>query len=117
MTALPERFSPRARGVVESGEHQLFLSAASAWEIAIKHAIGRLKLPEPPERFVLNRLDNLGVRPLPIEHRHALHVSTLPPHHRDLFDRMLVAQSQLENLVLLTADPQFAQYEISTLPA
>jgi len=102
---------------VESSEHELFLSAASAWEIAIKHAIGKLKLPEPPDRFVLTRLDTLGVHQLPIEHRHALHVAMLAPHHRDPFDRMLVAQAQLEDLVLLTADSQFAQYEVSTLPA
>ena len=117
MTASPERFSSRARALVESGEHELFLSAASSWEIAIKHGLRKLTLPEPPDRFVLSRLDRLGVRSLPIEHRHALHVSTLPAHHRDPFDRMLICQSQLEELPLLTADPQFAMYDVSTISA
>ena len=117
MTASPERFSARARAIVESGQHELYLSAASAWEIAIKHALGKLQLPEPPHRFVPRRLDTLGVRPLPIDHRHALHVSTLPAHHRDPFDRLLVAQSQLDDLQLLTADSQFDRYSVQTLPA
>jgi PIN domain nuclease of toxin-antitoxin system len=117
MAASPERFSTRARSYVEAGQNELYLSAASAWEIAIKYALGKLRLPEPPAQYVPSRLERLRVLPLAVEHRHALHVSTLPHHHRDPFDRLLVAQAQLEDLPVLTADPQFDLYEITALPA
>ena len=117
MAAAPERLSIRARALVESTEHELFLSAASAWEIAIKHALGKLRLPEPPQRYVPARLDALRTTPLPIDQSHALRVAALPAHHRDPFDRMLVAQAQLEDLPLLTADPIFARYEVTVIAA
>jgi len=117
MSLSPERFSPHARSLVEATEHELHLSAASAWEIAIKHALGKLRLPEPPARYVPTRLDALGVRPLPIEHAHALHVAALPAHHRDPFDRLLIAQAQLDDLSILTADPLFTAYDVVTIAA
>src|SRR5688572_4588546 len=89
MALSPERFSPRARALVEARENTLYLSAASAWEIAIKHALGKLRLPEPPVSYVPARVAALGVQALSIEHQHALHVATLPTHHRDPFDRLL----------------------------
>ena len=98
-------------------ENELFLSAASAWEIAIKHAIGKLKLPEPPERYVPSRLEALRTLALPIEHSHALQVGSLPRHHRDPFDRLLIAQAQLEDLPILTSDEVFASYDVETIPA
>jgi PIN domain nuclease of toxin-antitoxin system len=97
--------SPRARAIVETLDHELFLSAASAWEIAIKQALGELRLPEPPARYVPARAQRLKTTPLSIEQEHALRVALLPSHHRDPFDRILVAQAQLENLTILTADP------------
>jgi PIN domain nuclease of toxin-antitoxin system len=117
MTLAPERFSPQARALVEARANTLYLSAASAWEIAIKHALGKLHLPEPPVRYVPARLEALGVQPLPIEHQHALHVATLPQHHRDPFDRLLVAQAQLSDLSILTADPLLAAYNVTTISA
>ena len=117
MAASPERLSARARSLVELGQNELCLSAASSWEIAVKHALGKLQLPEPPARYVPTRLDKLRVLPLSIDHRHALHVATLPPHHRDPFDRLIVAQAQLEDLPVLTADPQLDSYDITVLPA
>jgi PIN domain nuclease of toxin-antitoxin system len=117
MTSTPERFSVAARTIVERREHELYLSAASAWEIAIKHSIGKLQLPEPPAAYVPARIDATGVRALSIEHAHALRVSTLPPHHRDPFDRLLIAQAQLEALTILTSDPMFDAYDVATLPA
>jgi PIN domain nuclease of toxin-antitoxin system len=117
MAAAPERLSARARSLVASTEHELFLSAASAWEIAIKHALGKLTLPEPPQKYVPARLDALRTSSLPIDHDHALRVAALPPHHRDPFDRMLVAQAQLENLPLLTADPIFGRYDVTVIAA
>ncbi len=115
MAASPERLSARARKLVETTEHELLLSAASAWEIAIKHALGKLRLPEPPARYVPKRLETMRTVPLPIEHGHALRVASLPPHHRDPFDRMLVAQAQIEDLPILTADPVFTRYDVEVI--
>jgi PIN domain nuclease of toxin-antitoxin system len=117
MAASPERLSARSRALVESFEHELFLSAASAWEIAIKHALGKLRLPEPPARYVPSRLESLRTQPLPIEHGHALRVGMLPSHHRDPFDRLLVAQAQLEDLPILTADAVFSRYDVTVIDA
>jgi PIN domain nuclease of toxin-antitoxin system len=117
MAASPERLSDRTRVLVETGNSELYLSAASAWEIAIKYSIGKLRLPEPPARYVPSRLDPTRTTALPIEHRHALHVGTLPPHHRDPFDRLLIAQAQLEDLPILTADPIFDRYDVTTIAA
>lgn len=115
MSLAPERFSRRARKLVEARDTVLYLSAASAWEIAIKHALGKLRLPEPPAAYVPARVSALGVQALPIDHAHALRVSALPPHHRDPFDRLLVAQAQVEDLPILTADPLFDAYDIATI--
>jgi PIN domain nuclease of toxin-antitoxin system len=117
MAASPAKLSREARSLVESTEHELLLSAASAWEIAIKHAIGKLQMPEPPARYVLRRMELLRTVPLAIEHDHALRVALLPPHHRDPFDRVLVAQAQIENLPILTSDPIFEEYDVTVIRA
>lgn len=113
----PERLSERAMALADDPENELFLSAASAWEIAIKYALGKLPLPAPPAEYVPSRLRTSGVSPLFVEHRHALHVATLPHHHRDPFDRLLIAQAQLDVLPLLTADPAFGPYDVDVVPA
>lgn len=113
MQAAPGRFSRATTEIIESPENELVLSAASSWEIAIKYAIGRLPLPVPPSEYVPDRMESSGVVGLPVEHSHALHVATLPPHHRDPFDRLLIAQAQILNIPILTADRQFAPYEIT----
>ena len=117
MAASPDRLSRHARSLVLTTANELFLSTASAWEIAIKHALGKLVLPEAPQRYVPSRVDALRTWALPIDHSHALRVATLPPHHRDPFDRILVAQSQIEDLPILTADPIFDRYEVTVIPA
>jgi PIN domain nuclease of toxin-antitoxin system len=117
MSLAPERFSARSRRLVEARDTTLYLSAASAWEVAIKHALGKLRLPEPPVTYVPSRVAALGVQPLPIEQQHALQVATLPPHHRDPFDRLLIAQAQIDDLSILTADPVFASYDVATIAA
>lgn len=89
-----------------------YLSAASVWEIVIKHAIGKLPLPEPPAIYVPQRMRVSQVRELAITHAHTLAVGGLPPHHRDPFDRVLVAQAQLEGLTLVTADSVFVDYDV-----
>lgn len=109
------RLSPRARRIIEAGNNQLFLSAASGWEIAIKARLGRLQLPARPEHFISEQLALNAIESLPVRMSHALHVYTLPDYHQDPFDRMLVAQSQLENLPIITADPLFSRYPVRTI--
>jgi PIN domain nuclease of toxin-antitoxin system len=111
----PNRLSPAARNVMEDPDNELLLSAASSWEISIKYALKKLKLPEPPPRYVPTRLEQSGVAPMSVEHAHALRVSELPHHHRDPFDRLLIAQSQLEGVTLATADPAFLLYDVDVL--
>lgn len=117
MQVAPGRLGRAARNLVEDASNALLLSAASSWEIAIKHALGRLPLPEPPERYVPDRMQTSGVIGLAVEHSHALRVSALAPHHRDPFDRLLVAQAQLECVPLMTADRVFERYEVDVVPA
>lgn len=109
------QLSERARTVIEDADHQLFLSAASGWEIAIKTRIGKLRLADDLQGFVSEQLRINAIQVLPIQMAHALHVAALPDHHRDPFDRMLVAQSQLEQLPILTIDPQIAQYSVTVI--
>lgn len=112
MVADPERLSPKARALVSSDEHELFLSSASSWEIAIKCGLGKLELPAPPAEFVPTRMRLTGVSPLVVTHAHALAVGELPWHHRDPFDRLLVAQAKAESLSLMTADRRLGAYDV-----
>jgi PIN domain nuclease of toxin-antitoxin system len=110
----PERLGAHLT-VVEDRRNTLLVSAASSWEIAIKYSLGRLPLPEPPERYVPERLRAIGAEAIPIEHTHALGVAALPPLHGDPFDRLLVAQALLLAVPILTADPAVAEYPVETL--
>jgi PIN domain nuclease of toxin-antitoxin system len=106
---------PRAAAAFQSPENAVFLSAVSAWEIAVKHANGRLLLPEPPERLVPEERERLGILPLRFDEESALHVTKLPGLHRDPFDRMLVSQAIVHGLTILTPDDLIAQYPARTL--
>jgi PIN domain nuclease of toxin-antitoxin system len=117
MASAPDRFSASTRRLLVDSKTARLLSAASAWEIAIKHALGKLRLPMSPEEYVPGRLVATRTTALAIEHEHALRVASLPPHHRDPFDRLLVAQAQMEGLPLLTADPHLAAYDIEVIRA
>jgi PIN domain nuclease of toxin-antitoxin system len=110
-----EQLSPRARDIIADGRNEIYLSSASAWEIAIKTAKGRLILPEEPRRFVTDRMEQHRFLALPIHINHALKVANLPPHHADPFDRLLVAQSQYESIPLITKDEQIQQYDVETI--
>jgi PIN domain nuclease of toxin-antitoxin system len=117
MQVAPEQFSEEALTLIQDNDNELLLSAASCWEIAIKYALGKLSLPEAPERYVPDRMESSGVDCLAIRMEHALRVASLPFHHRDPFDRLLVAQAQVERLSLLTADTQLALYDVNLLLA
>jgi PIN domain nuclease of toxin-antitoxin system len=110
----PDRLGEHLR-TIERPETELLVSAVVAWEIAIKYRSGRLPLPEPPDRYVPDRMRRIDATSLPISHAHALAAATLPPLHTDPFDRLLVAQSQVLHLPVLTADSAIADYPIRTL--
>jgi PIN domain nuclease of toxin-antitoxin system len=113
----PERLSAESLRLIAEGGNWIFFSVASAWEIAIKHALGKLPLPELPAVFVPKRLLRDRFLILGVSLEHALHVAGLAPYHRDPFDRLLIAQSQIENLPILTAVPVFRKYRVELVPA
>ena len=113
----PERIRNEARTVIEDPATELHVSAVSAWEITTKFTAGRLKLPTSAEAWLADPSHRRDLTELPITFAHAIRAGTLPPHHRDPFDRMLVAQAQVEGLVLLSADRRLDAYEVESLPA
>lgn len=94
---------------------ELWFSVASIWEINIKVALGKLPLPEPIDSYISSRIVQLKARSLGITALHALRAGALPLHHRDPFDRMLIAQTQIEDMMLVSADSTFNQYDVSIL--
>jgi PIN domain nuclease of toxin-antitoxin system len=109
------RLPTRVRVLMGDGSNVLLFSAASGWEIAIKARLGKLQLPEELASFLTAQLVRNHVTILSIHLSHTLHVYTLPALHRDPFARLLVAQSQLEQLPILTADPLIQQYNVQTI--
>ena len=104
-----------ARRAIGDPTNEIFLSAVSTWEMAIKIAIGKLTLALPLDSFVLSQISQHQFKSLPVTYEHTYRVQWLPQHHRDPFDRLLIAQALVENLVLLTGDQQFPQYGVETL--
>lgn len=96
-------------------ENELYLSAASYWEICIKFSIGKLKLESGWEKTIDREMAANSIRWLPIEKIHCQIITTLPPIHRDPFDRLLIAQALAEDMALLTADTNIQQYDITTI--
>jgi len=96
-------------------ENERYFSAASAWEIAIKHALGRLPLPTKPEKFVPQIREQSGIETLPIDEESALYLSKLPRLHADPFDRILVAQAIVHGMTILTPDDAIEQYAVRVL--
>ena len=109
------QLSKLAREIIADGHNEIYFSAASSWEIAIKTAKGRLTLPEEPGVYISKRLKLHHFQPMPIQISHTVQVFQLPHHHADPFDRLLIAQAQLENLTLLTIDPEIKKYQVETI--
>ena len=109
------RLSIRARELLEDAATDGLFSVVSAYEIAMKAARGSLELPAEPSRYVPDRLARHGFEALAIELRHVLRAGALPFIHRDPFDRLLVAQAQLEDIPIVTADPAIAQYDVEVI--
>jgi len=115
--AEPHRLSDEAQNLIRDSGNEVYLSVASCWEIAIKWGNGKLTLPAEPEIFIPARLRRDNISVLRVELHHALRVGHLPPHHKDPFDRMIIAQGQTEAMPILTADSQFSQYEVQIIAA
>lgn len=111
--AEPSRLAPKTRSLIADRATRVLVSAASAWEIAIKRTLGRLDCPANLEAV----LEEQGFEALPISMAHALEVATLPLHHADPFDRILVAQARLEGLALVTADTRLTAYGVAVVEA
>ena len=107
------KLSKTAHDFICDSNNTVYWSAASSWEVSIKYALGRLPLPDVPEIFLLPEIAQNRIESLPIFDVHAFRAGKLPLHHRDPFDRMLVAQAQVESLVLLTNDPQMSLYDVN----
>jgi PIN domain nuclease of toxin-antitoxin system len=104
--------SRKARAAIGSGRNPCFVSVASGWEIAIKVSLGSLRIEGSLERFLPEQIGANGFQALPIDLKHAARVATLPFHHRDPFDRLLIAQALEEQLAVVTADFVFAKYGV-----
>lgn len=105
--------STRARELLSDGAHDVWFSAVSSWEIVIKAGLGRVHLPEKPERFLPKHLALNQFQVLPVHLRHTLRVAALPALHRDPFDRLLVAQAIVEKLTIVSGDAQLSRYPVS----
>jgi PIN domain nuclease of toxin-antitoxin system len=116
MQSEPERIGS-ALDILSDSRNELLLSAACSWEIAIKYGLGRLALPQPPDRYVPERLRLSGTTAIAVEHAHTFAVASLPSVHRDPFDRLLVAQSRLLDAPILSADRIFERYEVDVIRA
>ncbi|MEM6275224.1 MAG: type II toxin-antitoxin system VapC family toxin [Myxococcota bacterium] len=113
----PDRLSPVSRSSIENASSEIFLSVASTWEMTVKVASGKLRVPEPLKTMVALSLAQDGFKELPIENMHCFVLDELPMHHGDPFDRILVAQAISEGLTLISRDRQIAQYDVQLLAA
>lgn len=111
------RLGTRARAAIARHAAAVRVSAASAWELAIKSHAGRLTLREPLHVWMPAALEDSGFEALNVTLDHAVAVAGLPHHHADPFDRLLIAQAQLENLTIVTSDTAFDAYDVNLLDA
>lgn len=115
MAGDPGRLGPRAREVIESGSARLWLSTASIWEMAIKSSLGKLELSSALSDFLGEQLEATRTSLLDIRAEHAVRVEKLPWHHRDPFDRLLIAQALFEKVPILGRDSEFDAYLVQRL--
>jgi len=115
MSTDESKLSETAREMIADLDHELLLSPASYWEIAIKVRLGKYTMNESIDAFVGREVERNALQILPIEPRHAAEVARLPFHHRDPFDRMLVAQAIVEQIPIISADSQLTAYGVERL--
>jgi PIN domain nuclease of toxin-antitoxin system len=111
----PEKLSPHALSALENGDNELLLSAASVWEMQIKIQLGKLKLSLPLKELLKYQQEVNDLTVSPVVLAHVLALNALPLHHKDPFDRLLIAQSIEEGLTIVTADSQFSSYSVQLL--
>jgi PIN domain nuclease of toxin-antitoxin system len=111
------RISTKRRLAIEDPANEVYLSVVSVWEAAIKHAVGKLNLPSPPAVLLPAERQRHQISSLPLEDAAVAHLHTLPPIHRDPFDRMLACQAIEHGLTLATVDSVFSQYPVALLPS
>jgi PIN domain nuclease of toxin-antitoxin system len=109
------QLSIRAKEIIASGRTEIYISAASTWEMAIKCQKGKLVLPESPEKYAISRISHYGFTTLPIQISHTLRTYNLPLIHNDPFDRLLVAQCQMEEMSIISADEYIKQYDVDVI--
>ncbi len=107
--------SSRAREIFRNPDNDIYLSAVSTWEISVKHGLGRLPLPGPPETYIPGLRQRHGIEPLALNEEATLYLGRLPTLHRDPFDRMLVCQAIVEGMVVLTPDELITQYPVRSM--
>lgn len=107
--------SELAKEIFLKEDNELLLSAVTGFEIAVKYSLGKLRLAEPPKEFITNRINANALTELPVSMTHALILQNLPLHHKDPFDRLLVAQAMVNQIPLLSADQQLSAYDINRL--
>jgi len=111
----PKCLTPRVRDLLLDPENERYFSIASSWEIAIKYSLGKLALPDTPERFVPEHREALGADVLALDEESVLHIVRLPHLHRDPFDRLLICQAIIHGMMLVTPDPRIAKYPVRTV--
>ena len=111
--SVDQRLAPTARTAIGASDSEVFVSAATAWEISIKQALRKLDAPSDLEAQIAHH----RFSPLSMTVSHAIAAGSLPLYHKDPFDRMLIAQAVAEGLILVTADAQIMQYNVPTMPA
>jgi PIN domain nuclease of toxin-antitoxin system len=109
----PTKLSRKALEACQDEQNELFLSTATVWELQIKHQLGKLRLKRSLQQVIEQQLALDNVRMLPIDLAHIYALGDLPRHHRDPFDRMLIAQARVEGAEVVTHDPLFAQYPVT----
>ena len=109
-----KELSPTAKEIFANPTNEILLNAVSVWEISVKHALGKLPLPNAIEHFIVKQRERHGIAALPLNERAVLHLHKLPALHRDPFDRMLVCQAIEHDCLVLTPDPLITQYPVRT---
>ena len=109
------RLSSSAKSIIQNSNNEIYFSAASAWEISIKAKLGRLKLGGDLESFIIEQLTENSFGPLAITVSHSLYTEKIPQIHKDPFDRIMISQSKVENMVMITRDKEIREYKVSTV--
>ncbi len=115
MISALEKLSQTAKDIIQNPDNTLFISAISGWEIVIKHKLGKLELPDNAGKYLLEQMRMNGIKDIPVLMEHSLKVLDLPDIHKDPFDRMIISQSSVEQIPVISGDQSIAQYNINVI--